>query len=67
MTTKKRSNKFKDYKNTELLSKYITAQGKILSRRVTRLSAKEHRDLTKSIKQARILGFLFFNLQKSNI
>jgi len=49
-----------NYKNSDFLRKYTTAQGKILSRRITHLSAKEHRQITKAIKQARILGLLIF-------
>ena len=47
-----------DYKNVDLLSKFITEQGKILPRRVTRLSAKQQRVVTKAIKQARVIGSL---------
>lgn len=49
-----------DYKNIDLLSKFITEQGKILPRRVTRLSAKQQRVVTKAIKQARVMGSLPF-------
>ena len=48
------------YTNLKLLQKYITEQGKILPRRITRLSAKDHRSLTRAVKQARILGLLPF-------
>ena len=49
-----------DYKNVDLLSKFITEKGKILPRRVTRLSAKQQRVVTKAIKQARVIGSLPF-------
>jgi small subunit ribosomal protein S18 len=49
-----------DYKDTGTLSKYLTEQGKILSSRLTGLSAKNQRKLSQAIKQARILGFLSF-------
>ena len=49
-----------DCKNVDLLSKFITEQGKILPRRVTRLSAKQQRVVTKAIKQARVIGSLPF-------
>lgn len=49
-----------DYKNIDLLRKFITIQGKILPRRITQLDAKQHRAVTKSIKHARILGLLPF-------
>lgn len=52
-----------DYKNTKLLVKFISPQGKILSRRVTRLSAKQQRLLAKTIKRARMSVLLpFVNL-----
>lgn len=35
-----------DYKDTELLRKFITERGKILPRRITGLTAKQQRDLT---------------------
>lgn len=49
-----------NYKNVDLLRRFITDQGKILPRRLTGVTAKEQRQLAKSIKQARILGFLQF-------
>lgn len=49
-----------DYKNVAYLRRFITEQGKILSRRITGLSAYEQRQLTKAVKQARILGLLGF-------
>ena len=50
----------KKYKEIDTLKKYISVQGKILPRRVTQLNAKRHRQITKEIKQARILGLLMF-------
>lgn len=49
-----------DYKDIDLLRKFITDQGKILSRRSTGLTAKQQKKLTKSIKRARILSLLPF-------
>lgn len=49
-----------DYKDIDLLRKFITDQGKILSRRSTNLTAKQQKQLTKSIKRARILSLLPF-------
>lgn len=49
-----------DYKNVDLLRQFVTEQGKILPRRVTRLTAKQQRAITKAIKQARVLGSLSF-------
>lgn len=49
-----------DYKNRELLRRFITDQGKILPRRVTGVTSKQQRRITLAIKQARILGLLPF-------
>ncbi len=49
-----------NYKDVDLLRKYITERGKILPRRITGLTAKQQRDLTTAIKQARILALLPF-------
>jgi small subunit ribosomal protein S18 len=42
------------------LRKFMTEQGKILSRRSTGISAKEQRKISKAIKHARLLGLLQF-------
>lgn len=44
-----------DYKDTEMLQRFINDQGKILPRRVTGTSAKYQRQLSKAIKRARFL------------
>jgi small subunit ribosomal protein S18 len=49
-----------DYKNVSYIRRFITDQGKILSRRITGLNSKQQRELTKAVKQARILGLLGF-------
>ncbi len=49
-----------DYKDIELLKKFVTERGKILPRRITGLTAKQQRDLTIAIKRARIMGLLYF-------
>ena len=54
-----------DYKNVDLLRKFITEQGKILPRRITRLNAKQQRSTTRAIKQARVLGSLPFVTKES--
>ncbi|OIM97099.1 30S ribosomal protein S18 [Pediococcus acidilactici] len=48
-----------DYKDTELLKRFISERGKILPRRVS-ASAKNQRRLTIAIKRARIMGLLPF-------
>ncbi|MCL1463113.1 MULTISPECIES: 30S ribosomal protein S18 [Argonema] len=49
-----------DYKDVDLLRKFITERGKILPRRITGLTAKQQRDLTIAIKRARIVALLPF-------
>nr|YP_009944595.1 ribosomal protein S18 [Osmundea sinicola]QFR99889.1 ribosomal protein S18 [Osmundea sinicola] len=49
-----------DYKDIDLLRKFINDQGKILSRRSTGLNAKQQKRITKSIKRARVLALLPF-------
>ncbi|QOV23081.1 30S ribosomal protein S18 [Anabaenopsis elenkinii] len=49
-----------DYKDVDLLRKFITERGKILPRRITGLTCKQQRDLTVAIKRARIVALLPF-------
>ena len=41
------------YTSPEILARYVTDTGKILPRRITGLSAKDQRAITKTIKRAR--------------
>ena len=47
-----------DYKNPELLSLFTTETGKILPRRVTGVSAKIHRKITREIKRSRAVNLM---------
>lgn len=47
-----------DYKEIDLLKKFISERGKILPRRVTGTSAKYQRKLTVAIKRARQMALL---------
>lgn len=49
-----------DYKDIELLHKFINEQGKILPRRSTGLTSKQQKKLAQAIKKARILVLLPF-------
>ena len=49
-----------DYKDTELLKRFISERGKILPRRVTGTSAKNQRKVVTAIKRARIMALLPF-------
>ena len=45
-----------DYKNIKLLKKYISESGRILPSRITSVSLKKQRELSRSIKRARHLA-----------
>jgi len=47
-----------DYKNIKLLRKYISETGRILPSRVTSVSLKKQKELSRSIKRARVLALL---------
>ncbi len=49
-----------DFKNTEILKKFLSASGKIKSRDKTGLCAKHQRAMARAIKNARIMGLLPF-------
>lgn len=49
-----------DYKNIELLRRFLTERGKILPRRITGLTSGQQKDLTRAIKRARILAMIPF-------
>lgn len=49
-----------DFKNVELLKKFISSLGKIRPRKKTGLCAKHQRRLAKAIKRARSLGLLSY-------
>jgi small subunit ribosomal protein S18 len=49
-----------DYKDVDLLKKFITERVKILPSRLTGLTAKQQRDLTNAVKRARIVALLPF-------
>lgn len=49
-----------DYKNPEMLRRYITERGKILPARITGTCAKHQRALNAEIKKARVLAYLPF-------
>ena len=52
------------YKNIQILTKYLTEQGKIRPRRITKLSSKQHKKITRLIKIARIKTLLPFVTDK---
>lgn len=47
-----------DYKDAELLRRFMTERGKIMPRRMTGVSAKQQRRIRRAIHRARIMGLL---------
>ncbi|NCD33704.1 MAG: 30S ribosomal protein S18 [Spartobacteria bacterium] len=47
-----------NYKDTELLKKFMTEQGKILPARLTGANAKQQRDIKRAIRRARVVGLV---------
>jgi small subunit ribosomal protein S18 len=47
-----------DYKNVNLLKKYMSDNGKIMSSKITSVSFNKQKKLTKEIKKAKILGLV---------
>ncbi|MFI9151148.1 30S ribosomal protein S18 [Streptomyces sp. NPDC053367] len=47
-----------DYKDTDLLRKFISDRGKIRSRRVTRVTSQQQRQLARAVKNARETALL---------
>ena len=52
------------YKDTKILSNFISDQGKIIPRRITGLTSKEQKKITKLIKTARVAALLPFVIGK---
>ena len=55
-----------DYKDIRLLSRYISEKGKITPSRITNVSSKKQKELSKAIKRARFLGLMSYT-QKTYI
>ena len=47
-----------DYKDVKLLQRYISERGKIVPSRITAVSSKKQRELSRAIKRARFLALL---------
>lgn len=47
-----------DYKDVETLQQFVTPGGKILAARMSRLSAKQQRQLARAVKRSRQLALL---------
>ena len=47
-----------DYKNINLLKRFISEKGKMLPSRITSVSTKKQRELSKAVKRARFLALI---------
>ena len=52
-----------DYKDVRLLQRFISERGKIVPSRITAVSTKKQRELSRAIKRARFLGLLPYMVQ----
>jgi len=52
--------KYIDYKDVEILKRFLNPNGKIMSHKRTGVTAKNQRGLSAAIKRARFLGLLPF-------
>jgi len=55
-----------DYKDVAMLSKFVSERGRILSRRLTGLTAYNQRKVAKAIKRAQSLGLMAYTSIQSN-
>ena len=49
-----------DYKDVKLLSRYISEKGKIIPSRITNVSSKKQKELSKAIKRARFIALMSY-------
>tara|TARA_Y100000590_G_scaffold439299_1_gene563159 strand:+ start:1325 stop:1594 length:270 start_codon:yes stop_codon:yes gene_type:complete len=47
-----------DYKNIKVLKKYISESGRILPSRITAVSQRKQKELSRAIKRARLLALI---------
>ena len=47
-----------DYKDAELLRKFVTEQGRLLPSRITGVSAMQQRQIKRAVRRARVMGLL---------
>ena len=52
-----------DYKDVKLLQRFVSERGKIVPSRITAVSTKKQRELSRAIKRARFLGLLPYMVQ----
>ncbi|MCB9965163.1 MAG: 30S ribosomal protein S18 [Rhodospirillales bacterium] len=49
-----------DWKDVKMLSKFISERGKMMPSRITNVSMKKQRELSKAIKRARYMGLMAY-------
>ena len=49
-----------DYKDVKLLTRYLSEKGKIIPSRITGVSKKKQKELSKAIKRARFLSLMSY-------
>ena len=47
-----------DYRDYELLRKFMTERGKIIAGRITGTTARQQRQIKRAIRRARVMGLL---------
>ena len=52
--------KYIDYKDVEILKRFLNPSGRIMSHKRTGVTAKNQRQLTRAVKHARFIGLLPF-------
>lgn len=55
---KKHNIKYVDYRDTEILKKFLNPHGRLLSRKKTGVSARYQRELAQAVKRARFMALL---------
>ena len=51
-----------DYKNVDVLKRFVTDRGKVIPRRISGATAKQQRLITMSVKRARFLALIPFSV-----
>ncbi len=52
-----------DYKNPQLLKSFLTDRGKVVPARISGVSARQQRQITKAVKRARMLALIPYTVQ----
>lgn len=55
-----------DWKDTRLLSRYVSERGKIMPSRITAVSQKKQRELAQAIKRARYMALMPYVRQEGD-